>query len=147
MGEHESLSTATDRPQHQASNVVVSSLDGVTWVRRSAGAITIRPPDLDARIVRVLDGLSLAGTSSARLNWLLSAAGDADFVFLFGPCAADVAQAISAVGNGHRVVMCGSNREAERAARILALPGDTVLQEPDCIVLYPGAASEMDPAP
>jgi hypothetical protein len=147
VGEHESLSKTAATPEQQAARVIVSSLDGVTWVRRSAGPVTILPPDLDARVVRALDALGVGGMAATRASWQVTAAEDADFVFLFGPRASDVAHAISAAGNGHRVVLCASSREAERAARIMALPGDFVLQEADGLVLYPGVGTEGDPTP
>jgi len=117
--------------------VVVTIEQGVTWVHRAGDQrFWTRDPQLCDCVLRALAAIEIEAELGFDLVWQPAAARRAENLLLYGPEAPALAQRLSHYRTRCRTVCCDDRDDAVRVARILALKGDTVLHEGDCIAIF-----------
>ena len=148
--EHEQLGLRTEpnAPADDGLRVVVTIDSGVTWVRRShERQFWTREPQLCHCVLRSIAAIEVEEELGFDLVWQPAAARRAEHLLLYGPDAQHQAQRLSHYRNRCRTVCCLDRDDAVRVARILALKGDTVLQEGDCIAIFSHRRCHHDTTP
>ncbi|MFN2115655.1 MAG: hypothetical protein ACK2T6_08060 [Anaerolineae bacterium] len=121
----------------RAPRLVVHVDAGITWVRRAGASHRwANSGDLCECVLESARAADSARTDDSRFEWLPMAARRADCMLLYGDSAAVNARRMGREGGRCEVVCCGDEADALRVARIVALPGDTVLHEPGALVVF-----------
>ena len=95
-----------------------------------------KPPELPDCVTSAVDRLrSDAAAGSQR--WILASCREAANILITGPDADSVAEQVTRYGACEKIVRCASRDDMLRVARVLALPGDYVVQGERGMLIFP----------